>query len=50
MFDTKSQQQTDLTTPDAVARSQRIYDRIESGECEDAIAELNAAHGTDERD
>lgn len=35
----------DLTTPDAVAKSQKVYDRITSGQCKDATAELDKAHG-----
>ncbi|MFD9503925.1 hypothetical protein [Streptomyces sp. NPDC060035] len=38
---------TDLTTPKAVARSQKVYDRIVAGKCKNAAAELDATHGTD---
>ncbi|MEV7695299.1 hypothetical protein AB0O62_02045 [Streptomyces sp. NPDC086779] len=36
---------TDLTTPKAVARSQKVYERIASGKCKNAVAELDATHG-----
>lgn len=35
----------DLTTPATVAKSQKVYDRITSGQCKDAKAELDKAHG-----
>jgi hypothetical protein len=35
----------DLTTPDGVAKSQKVYDRITSGKTTDAKAELDKAHG-----
>jgi hypothetical protein len=34
-----------LTTPDGIAKSQKVYDRITSGQCKDAKAELDKAHG-----
>ncbi|MEV7519413.1 hypothetical protein [Streptomyces sp. NPDC091371] len=51
MFGRKSSSQSssssssDLSSPQAVAKSQKVYDRIVSGKCKDASAELNAAHG-----
>lgn len=39
-------QKPDLTTPDAIAKSQEIYQRIQSGQTTDATRELHAAHGT----
>ncbi|GGU68925.1 hypothetical protein [Streptomyces lavendofoliae] len=46
MFGKKSQQQSsDLTSPAAVKRSQKAYDRIASGKTRNAAAELDAAHG-----
>lgn len=39
----------DLTTPEAVETSQEVYDRIQSGQCTDATAELNQAHGTNQQ-
>jgi hypothetical protein len=46
MFGMKSQESTtDLTSPEAVQRGQEVYDRITSGECTDAVAELNEAYG-----
>lgn len=46
MFGMKSQESTtDLTSPEAVQRGQEVYDRITSGECKDAVAELNEAYG-----
>ncbi|MFI8094009.1 hypothetical protein ACIF9R_37890 [Streptomyces sp. NPDC086080] len=51
MFGKKTQQSPDLTSPENVKKSQQVYARIVSGECEDATAELNAAHShTDQRD
>ncbi|WP_406387053.1 hypothetical protein [Streptomyces sp. NBC_00211] len=45
MFGKKSQSKpADLTSPAAVAKSQKVYDRIASGKSKDAAAELNAAH------
>lgn len=35
----------DLTTPEGVAKSQKVYDRIKSGNAKDAAAELDKAHG-----
>lgn len=35
----------DLTSTESVQASQQVYDRIVSGECKDAPAELDAAHG-----
>ncbi|WP_203689827.1 hypothetical protein [Streptomyces sp. SID12488] len=46
MFGMKSQEPTtDLTSPEAVQAGQEVYDRITSGECKDAVADLNEAHG-----
>lgn len=49
MFGKKSSSQSssssDLTSPQSVAASQEIYDRIASGQCTDARAELDAVHG-----
>ncbi|MGW1722336.1 hypothetical protein ACWCQK_05270 [Streptomyces sp. NPDC002306] len=45
MFGKKLQQSTDLTSPKAVKKSQRVYDRIASGKCRDVAAELDATHG-----
>ncbi|MEV3993217.1 hypothetical protein AB0J57_30360 [Streptomyces sp. NPDC049837] len=46
MFGKKSpQQSSDLTTPAAVKRSQKVYDRITSGKAKNAAAELDDAHG-----
>ncbi|MET9416104.1 hypothetical protein ABZY03_18350 [Streptomyces klenkii] len=49
MFGKKSQHETSevLTTPEAVARGQKVYDRIVTGKCKDVRAELDAAHGRD---
>ncbi|MCX5608256.1 hypothetical protein OHB39_11855 [Streptomyces sp. NBC_00047] len=45
MFGKKSQSKpADLTSPAAVAKSQKVYDRIASGKCKDATTELDAAH------
>lgn len=35
----------DLTTPEGVAKSQKVYDRITSGKTTDAKAELDKTHG-----
>ncbi|MET7940657.1 hypothetical protein [Streptomyces sp. NPDC005302] len=44
----KSQSENpDLTTPEAVARGQKVYDRIASGQCKDVRSELDAAYGQD---
>jgi hypothetical protein len=40
---------TDLSTPTAVEKSQKVYDRIASGKTKDATAELNTAHGRTRR-
>ncbi|MFE0509229.1 hypothetical protein [Streptomyces sp. NPDC058964] len=45
MFGKKSQQSPDLTNPENIAKGQKIYDRIVSGECKDVTAELNDAYG-----
>ncbi|WP_203690447.1 hypothetical protein [Streptomyces sp. SID12488] len=45
MFGMKPQEPTDLTSPEAVKSGQEVYDRITSGECTDAVAELNEAYG-----
>ncbi|WP_435595887.1 hypothetical protein [Streptomyces albogriseolus] len=39
------QQQTDLTSPEAVQASQQVYERIAAGQAGDVAAELNATHG-----
>jgi hypothetical protein len=39
------QQQTDLTSPEAVQASQQVYERITAGQAGDVTAELNAIHG-----
>lgn len=44
MFDKKTPADG-LTTPDGIAKSQKVYDRITSGQCNDAKAELDKAHG-----
>jgi hypothetical protein len=45
MFGKKSQPQpADLTSPEAVKASQKVYDRITSGQCTNARAELDATH------
>ncbi|MET9418090.1 hypothetical protein ABZY03_28655 [Streptomyces klenkii] len=51
MFGKKSQHEAseDLTTPEAVVRGQKVYDRIVAGQCKDVVAELDAAHGRDRR-
>ncbi|MGW3143680.1 hypothetical protein ACWDG1_03135 [Streptomyces sp. NPDC001177] len=47
----KTQQSSDLTSPENVERGQAVYDRIISGECKDVRAELDAAYGREsERD
>ncbi|MFD3698513.1 hypothetical protein ACFWUZ_20580 [Streptomyces sp. NPDC058646] len=48
MFGKKSET-TDLTTPEAVKASQKVYDRITSGKCTDAKAELDATHKTNQK-
>jgi hypothetical protein len=35
----------DLTTPEGVAKSQKVYDRIASGKTANAKAELDKTHG-----
>ncbi|MFF4830317.1 hypothetical protein [Streptomyces sp. NPDC001315] len=45
MFGKKTQQLSDLTAPANVAKGQQVYDRITSGKCKNATAELNAAYG-----
>ncbi|MEU9236843.1 hypothetical protein [Streptomyces subrutilus] len=50
MFGRKSSSQSsssssDLTSPEAVAKSQKVYDRITSGKTTNAAAELDAVHG-----
>ncbi|WKK21661.1 hypothetical protein QZH56_22750 [Streptomyces olivoreticuli] len=51
MFGKKSQREIeDLTTPEAVARGQKVYDRIVAGKCKDVRAELDAVHGRDRQD
>lgn len=39
------QQQTDLTTPEAVQASQQVYERITAGHAGGVTAELNTVHG-----
>ena len=39
-------QNTDLTSPEAVAASQQIYNGMVSGQVADVTAALHAAHGT----
>ncbi|MGY4960281.1 hypothetical protein [Streptomyces sp. 900105245] len=39
------QQPIDLTSPESFAAGQEVYDRIESGQCQDVPAELDAALG-----
>ncbi|MFJ7964405.1 hypothetical protein [Streptomyces sp. NPDC096324] len=41
----KSQQPSDLTTPEDVQKGQQVYARIASGQCKDVTAELNHAYG-----
>lgn len=41
----KSQQSSDLTTPENVQKGQQVYARIVSGECKDVTAELNDTYG-----
>ncbi|MFJ4475227.1 hypothetical protein [Streptomyces xanthochromogenes] len=45
MFGVKSQETSDLTSPEAVRRGQEVYDRIVGGECKDVEKELNEAYG-----
>ncbi|MCT9003475.1 hypothetical protein [Streptomyces rhizosphaerihabitans] len=47
MFDKKSQQSPDLTTPENVKKGQQVYNRIVSGQCKDVTAELKATYGHD---
>ncbi|MCF3129843.1 hypothetical protein [Streptomyces olivochromogenes] len=46
MFGEKTQQAPDLTSPENFEKGEAVYDRIVSGECKDARAELHAAYGT----
>ncbi|MER6430884.1 hypothetical protein ABT272_24560 [Streptomyces sp900105245] len=39
------QEPIDLTSPESCAAGQQVYDRIESGRCQDVQAELDAALG-----
>ncbi|MGW6938271.1 hypothetical protein ACWGF3_04505 [Streptomyces xanthophaeus] len=41
----QSSSSSELTSPSAVAKSQKVYDRIISGKCTNAAAELDATHG-----
>jgi hypothetical protein len=41
----KKNTSSDLTTSEAVAKSQKVYGRITSGKAKDVAAELDAAHG-----
>ncbi|MCC5476876.1 hypothetical protein [Streptomyces barringtoniae] len=51
MASENTQQPIDLTTPENVDKGQQVYARIESGECTDVKAELDAAYGiTSEQD
>jgi len=43
------QQPTDLTSPEAVAAGQDVYDRMVAGQVSDVTAELDAAYGRGER-
>lgn len=43
------QQHTDLTSPEAVAAGQQVYDRMVAGQVPDVTAELDAAYGRDTR-
>ncbi|MFJ7302006.1 hypothetical protein [Streptomyces sp. NPDC099088] len=43
----KSQESSDLTTPENLQKGQQVYDRIASGECKDVTAELKATYGHD---
>ncbi|WP_159049495.1 hypothetical protein [Streptomyces sp. NRRL WC-3618] len=45
LFGKKSSQPSDLTSSESVKKGQQVYDRIVSGQCKDAVAELTAAHG-----
>ncbi|WP_019980652.1 MULTISPECIES: hypothetical protein [unclassified Streptomyces] len=45
MLGEKTQQTTDLTRPENVKKGEEVYDRITSGKCTDAAAELDAAYG-----
>ncbi|WP_203622062.1 hypothetical protein [Streptomyces sp. SID8499] len=45
MLGKKTQQTTDLTRPENVRKGREVYDRITSGKCKDAAAELDAAYG-----
>ncbi|MGZ0232950.1 hypothetical protein [Streptomyces sp. CPS1] len=47
MFGKKQESQaSDLTTPEAFAKGQKIYDRMERGQCKDVTSELHATFGT----
>lgn len=43
------QQHTDLTSPEAVAIGQEVYDRMVAGQVQDVEAELDKALGREER-
>ncbi|MFG2419295.1 hypothetical protein ACGFWD_09605 [Streptomyces sp. NPDC048448] len=45
MFGRKSQQSSDLTTPENVKKGQQVYERIVTGQCKDVTAELNDTYG-----
>ncbi|MBC2904132.1 hypothetical protein [Streptomyces cupreus] len=47
MFGKKTQQSSDLTSPENVKKGQQVYDRIVSGKCKtkDVTAELDATYG-----
>ncbi|MFD8396464.1 hypothetical protein ACFV2N_46665 [Streptomyces sp. NPDC059680] len=40
-----TEQPIDLTSPENLEKGERVYARIESGECPDVKAELDAAYG-----
>ncbi|MFF8866617.1 hypothetical protein ACF08B_31730 [Streptomyces sp. NPDC015139] len=40
-----TQEPIDLTSPENFEKGERVYDRIESGQCTDVRAELDAAYG-----
>jgi hypothetical protein len=44
MFGKKSPS-NDLTSAEAVAKSQKVYDRVSSGKAKNATNELNKTHG-----
>ncbi|MER5379089.1 hypothetical protein ABT040_02255 [Streptomyces sp. NPDC002688] len=44
-----STQPVDLTSTQNVQRGQEVYDRITSGTCRDAVAELDAAYSRESK-